>query len=47
MIESPYDPTWLRLGFPGAPDAKTSGENVGIVIIDTLKAHQSIQHLNN
>lgn len=45
MIETPHDPTWLRLGFPEAPDAKTSGENVGIVIIDTLKAHQSIQHL--
>lgn len=45
MVETPHDPTWLRLGFPEAPDTKTSGQNVGIVFIDTLKAHQSIQHL--
>src|SRR5699024_785526 len=45
LIETNYDPNWLRLGFPDAPDPDSSGHDVGIVIIDTLKPHQSIQHL--
>jgi serine protease AprX len=45
MLKTQYDPNWLRLGFPDAPDPTLSGHNIGIVIIDTLKPHQSIHHL--
>lgn len=45
MFKAQYDPNWLRLGFPEAPDPDLSGHKIGIVIIDDLKPHQSIQHL--
>lgn len=45
LNETQYDPNWLRLGFPDVPDFYSSGHNIGIVIIDTLKPHHSIQHL--
>ena len=45
QAENHYEPNWLRLGFPDAPEPNSSGHNIGIVIIDTLKPHQSIQHL--
>ncbi|WP_405156620.1 S8 family serine peptidase [Paenibacillus sp. FSL K6-0108] len=40
------DPTWQRLGFSEHPDVHTSGQGVGIVIIDSIKPHHLINHLN-
>ncbi|MDR9857186.1 S8 family serine peptidase [Paenibacillus sp. VCA1] len=41
------DPTWARLAFPEPPDYFTSGQNIGIVIIDKLKPHETIKHLGS
>ncbi len=40
------DPTWKRLGFAEQPDFHTSGLGVGIVIIDSIKQHHLVNHLN-
>lgn len=38
-------PTWKRLGFATAPDYRTSGKDVGIVILDWLQPHATLHHL--
>lgn len=40
------EPVWSRLGFPDPPD-EDSGQGVGVVIIDTLRPHQTIRHLGS
>ncbi len=45
MIKSIPEPTWARLGFSSPPEMKTSGEHVGVVIIDTICPHVTIEHL--
>lgn len=39
------EPTWKRLGFTSIPDKNTSGKDVGIVILDTIRSHSKIKHL--
>ncbi|WP_148709097.1 S8/S53 family peptidase [Falsibacillus albus] len=41
------EPSWARLGFPEPPDPVTSGEGVGIVILDKLDNPQHFRHLGS
>ncbi|MBU5354150.1 hypothetical protein KQI74_17820 [Paenibacillus barcinonensis] len=41
------DPTWARLGFLEPPNFDTSGQDVGIIIIDRLKPHPALRHLGH
>ncbi|GMK37614.1 hypothetical protein PCCS19_06680 [Paenibacillus sp. CCS19] len=47
LMQRVMDPTWARLGFPQAPELDLSGRGIGIVIIDTIRPHASIQHLGD
>ena len=40
------EPTWKRLGFSDIPDLDRSGKDVGIVILDMIRPHSKIRHLN-
>jgi len=40
-------PTWKRLGFVDPPDEQRSGQGVGIVILDSLCPHATLQHLGH
>lgn len=46
MDDRPYPyPNWKRVGFTLPPDPKTSGRGIGVLILDTLQPHVSLQHL--
>src|SRR6266542_1282348 len=38
-------PMWKRLNFEYAPDASTSGKDVGIVVLDRIRPHATLRHL--
>jgi serine protease AprX len=40
-------PMWQRLGFERAPDASTSGKDVGIVVLDRIRPHATLRHLGS
>ncbi|MDT0124105.1 S8/S53 family peptidase [Paenibacillus sp. RRE4] len=41
------DPTWARLGFPEPPEFQTSGQHVGVIIMDQIRPHPAIRHLGD
>ncbi|MCA1319572.1 S8 family peptidase [Bacillus tianshenii] len=45
--EQVVEPTWMRLGFPEAPDLMESGKGIGIVILDDIIPHELVQHLGD
>lgn len=39
------DPTWARLGFIEPPEFQSSGQHIGVIIIDQIRPHPAIRHL--
>lgn len=38
-------PIWKRLGFEHAPDPVSSGKDIGIVVLDSIRPHAALRHL--
>jgi serine protease AprX len=38
-------PMWKRLGFEHAPDPVSSGKDIGIVVLDSIRPHAALRHL--
>ncbi|MEK4237938.1 S8 family serine peptidase [Paenibacillus sp. FSL H7-0714] len=46
MQQKLHEPTWSRLGFSYPPE-EDAGKDIGIVIIDTIRPHNTIRHLGS